>query len=281
MKKRFCVGIPTILVAGCCLVVMMFGFVGGNLQSVGTFPTNTPGPISPVSSPNPTRDIALAFTIAAISALQETAASFYTPTTVPLPTNTPEPTQDPDVCTIENSLVWHATSEMFFHFVLVNLEELVSGGNRYAIMQNANNLATASRNIPHPSCLDQLDENQRDVLWNFYDVAKAMQDGDQSAVDESLYWLQVFMQDFQSEKSRLSAQYGWEESMVNSWKDAKVGMCSDNVLKLHLGDADSGKLADSPFGMLVRWAYPEADLIFVNWEQDGVSCYRVRLIYLH
>jgi len=282
MKAKYLLGIPVILLAGCCFLVLVCGLVGNILQSAGILPLYTPRLVGLIPSPVSTRQAAGAPGATPGTKPQKTDSPVIASTLEPKPANTSEPILGLDACTLENSLVWHATSEMFIHALQVNLAAMTSPeADRYAIMESARSLSAESSNIPHPSCLDQLDENQQGALWNFFYAAEAWQEGDQSTVDESLHWLHFSLQGFNLEHNRLSEQYGWSESLVDSWKGVKIGMPSDEVLKLQLDEAESEKLADSPFGMILRWSYPEADLVLMNWEQEGVTCCRVRLIVLH
>ncbi|MEJ2353213.1 MAG: hypothetical protein P8Y03_25780 [Anaerolineales bacterium] len=75
------------------------------------------------------------------------------------------------------------------------------------------------------------------------------------------------------------------EEIVEEWEGVHLGMCADDVLKIHPKSESMSvpeNLGTDAEGLIVRWNYPTASLIFKRrWGDDGIYCYRVQEIQLH
>jgi hypothetical protein len=75
------------------------------------------------------------------------------------------------------------------------------------------------------------------------------------------------------------------EPIFDEWEGVYIGMCADDVLKIHPKSEATGEaevLGTDDEGLIVRWNYPNASLVLKRrWGEDGVYCYRIQEIQLH
>lgn len=75
-----------------------------------------------------------------------------------------------------------------------------------------------------------------------------------------------------------------QEPISQEWRGVHLGMCADEVLKIHpksdtIGEPEN--LGTDANGLVVKWNYSEASLIFAKRQgQYGITCYRVQEIQL-
>jgi len=71
------------------------------------------------------------------------------------------------------------------------------------------------------------------------------------------------------------------QSKTTSYKGVRVGMPSDDVLKVWgRGTRPAEKVGSNAQGLIVKWTYEDATLVMKRWEIGGVTRYRVAEIRL-
>jgi hypothetical protein len=88
-----------------------------------------------------------------------------------------------------------------------------------------------------------------------------------------------------SEATQVNTITPLPKRVVEEWEGVYLGMCSDDVLNIHPKSesvSDPENLGTDSEGLIVRWNYSSASLIFkIRTGEDGISCYRVQEIQLH
>jgi len=67
---------------------------------------------------------------------------------------------------------------------------------------------------------------------------------------------------------------------VQEWQGVTVGMPFDDVLQILPEPDETVVLGEDEEGLILRKNYPGAFLVIARWEQNGVTCYRVREIWV-
>jgi hypothetical protein len=69
-------------------------------------------------------------------------------------------------------------------------------------------------------------------------------------------------------------------STLQQYRGVRVGMCSDDVLKVWGKGSAVRELGSDSRGLIVEWHYPDATLLFKSRTESGITCYRVMEIRL-